>query len=147
MFDIQPVLVGSRPERRDLLSALVVRAQAIPERVELSMTTAKPPDPPDPQNSPDPQRSRNPHQLRDQWRHYNREHKKVRILTEVMTEVSNAFVLALNDGRLRPPPYGTKQLMTEALQEGVQTIKDSERVLAALEQNAYEAYNAALRQN
>jgi hypothetical protein len=141
MFEVHPVLVGSRPGHRDLLSALVDRTQAIPERVELSMTTAKPPDPRDPQGS------RNPHQLRDQWRHYNREHKKVRILTDVMTEVSNAFVLALNDGRLRPPSYGTKELMTEALQEGLQTFKSSERVLAELEQNAHDAYNAALRQN
>ena len=105
------------------------------------MTTPIPPDPLDPRSP------RNPHQLRDQWRHYNREHKKVRIVTEVMTEVSNAFVLALDDGRLRPPPYGTKEMMTEALQEAVQTLTTSERVLAQLEQNAYEAYNAALRQN
>jgi hypothetical protein len=94
--------------------------------------------------TPDP---RNPHLLRDEWRHLSREHKKLRILTDVMTEVSNAFVLALNDGRLRPPPYGTKELMTEALQEGLQTIKASERVMAQLEQNAYDAFNAAVHQN
>jgi hypothetical protein len=88
-----------------------------------------------------------PHKLRDEWRHLNREHKKLRILTDVMIEVSNAFVLALDDGRLRPPAYGTKELMTEALQEGLQTIRSAERVMAQLEQNAYAAFNAAVHQN
>ncbi len=89
----------------------------------------------------------NPHDLREQWRHYCREHKKQRILADVM----DAFITAIGDVRTAgapgAPSYATPELVDEALREGIEVFRTAEQVLAQLEQDAYDAFNAAVQQN
>ena len=88
-----------------------------------------------------------PRELRDQWRHYCREHTKQRVLADVM----EAFINALGDvraaGAKLAPNYATPELVDEALREGIEVFRTAEQVLAQLEKDALDAFNAAVQQN
>ena len=88
-----------------------------------------------------------PLELREQWWRYCREHKKQRVLADVM----DAFINALGDVRAAgarvAPSYATPELVDEALREGIEVFRTAEQVLARLEKDALDAFNAAAHQN
>jgi len=89
-----------------------------------------------------------PQQLRDEWRYYDREHRKQQVVTDVMTAFSRFVDEAIARGSTSVlPGYGSPELVAEALHGAVDTQKGVEEYFGKLASDACEAFNAAVQRN
>jgi hypothetical protein len=91
---------------------------------------------------------RTPQHLRDDWHTTSREHQKAVIMVDCMKSFTRVVDEAIITGDTKGmPDYGDPLLVSEALHDALRMFTGTERILAQLRTEAYDAFNKAAQQN